>query len=347
VKSNFTTELKFVHLLANHLVGFKKTGNNVFNFRCPVCGDSKKKRMKKRGYIFEKNGKLVFYCHNCSITKGFPNFLKEQSELLYQEFLMECLNGSGKEVQEKTPIQIKTDALIRLPKVSSLSPEHPCKKYVISRLIPTTYHHKLFFAARFKTFVNSLIPNKFTDIGTDEPRLVIPIYSEGKLIGFQGRALSSSEVKYISIVLDETKGPLIYGLDDINWNKKVYVFEGPIDSMFIPNSVAICGSSLIKAAQHLNKRKNNMILVFDNEPRNSEIVKSIKRAITMGFFVCIFPVTFKFKDIGEAIQALVSQREFVDTEEIKRLGLKLKEMIDVNTYHGLNAELRLAEWSKI
>lgn len=342
-------ELKYVYLLSTSLIGFKKTGDKVFNLRCPYCGDSKRKKNKKRGYIYEKKGKFVFYCHNCSSSKPFRYFLKEMNEDLYSEFLKESLVRKPTSVKEKVeePVVIRTNAFDRLRKVSQLPPDHFCKKYVVSRLIPTTFHHRLFFTSRFRTFVNSLIPDKFQEIGNDEPRLLIPIYHSGKLVGFQGRALLPSEVKYITIVLDETAKPMMFGLDEIDFNHKFFIFEGPIDSMFIQNSMAICGSSLIKAAQLLRKPKQNMILVFDNEPRNKEIVASMERALKEGFHICIFPTTLKAKDINEMVSSLVVKGDFIDTEKVKVAGLKIKHMIEENTFHGLSGELRLAEWRKI
>jgi hypothetical protein len=341
-------ELKYVYLLSTSLIGFKETGKNVFNCRCPFCGDSKRKKSKKRGYIYEKKGKFVFYCHNCTTSKPFRYFLKDMNEDLYSEFLRESLSGTSTFVKkEEEPVIIRTDVLARMRKVSQLPVDHFCKKYVVSRQIPTTFHHRLYFTPRFRSFVNSLIPGKFADTGTDEPRLIIPIYRSGKLVGFQGRSLLPSEVKYITIVLDETAKPMMFGYDDVDFNKKFFIFEGPIDSMFIPNSMAICGSSLVKAAELLKKPKTNMILVFDNEPRNKEIVESMKRALDLGFRICVFPSTVRQKDINEMILKLVVTRDFVDTEKVKTIGLKLKRLIEENVYFGLAGELKLSEWSKV
>lgn len=338
---------KYIFLLSSQLVGFTKTGK-AFNFRCPYCGDSQRKKNKKRGYIYQKNGKWVYYCHNCHISKSFKYFLKDQNETIYHEYLQEGLNSKSSEAtQPASPLIIKTDCLDRLSKISRLPPNHPAKKFITSRQIPTTFHHKLYFTSQFKTFVNSVIPGKFENTDIDEARIIIPIYRDQKLVGFQGRTLGPSSAKYITIVLDETATPLIYGFDEVNWNSKFFVFEGPIDSMFIPNSIAVCGSSLLSVIETVNFPKSYGTLVFDNEPRNKDIVNGIRKAIKAGYRVCIFPATFRSKDVGEEIQRLVEPSDTVLTEKIVKAGWDIRILIEENTFFGLNAELKLAEWSKI
>ena len=85
----------------------------------------------------------------------------------------------------------------------------------------------------------------FDTIGRDEPRIVIPMYDETKnLIGFQGRALDKSPNKYITIMIQD-EAPKAYGIETIDKTSTVYITEGPFDSTFIRNSIAMCRLMLI------------------------------------------------------------------------------------------------------
>ncbi len=347
------SEDHFIQMLSSQLNGFKQTGKNVYNFRCPYCGDSKRKKGKKRGYLYEKEERIVFYCHNCHVSKQFKWFLKDQNPTLYQEYLESILDSSktytSKSDHKKPPVRSNFDPITkRLPKISSLQPDHPVKKYIVSRQIPTDFHHKLFLCSKFKKFTNSLLPEKFKDdLEYDETRIIIPIYYDDNLVGYQGRAVGPSDVKYITIVLDESKSPLIYGWNTVDWNCKHFVLEGPFDSMFIHNSISVLGSSLLKTVKTLNRPKNNTVLVFDNQPRNKDIVTQMRRSIDAGYHVCVWPATVKEKDVNDMILSLVKPSDFVQTEKVRQAGWSVRITIEENTYHGLKAMLKLAEWSKV
>ena len=156
----------------------------------------------------------------------------------------------------KPPIFMKSGPLKGLKKVSQLSPDNAIKKFVVNRKIPNIYHAKLFACPNFMHYVNSLVPNKFsaTSLAHDETRLLIPFLDANKSVhAFQGRSLrANSAVKYITIVLEESI-PKLYGLDTVDTSKTIYVLEGPIDSMFIPNAIATAGGDLVSAVKSLNK----------------------------------------------------------------------------------------------
>lgn len=129
-------------------------------------------------------------------------------------------------------------------------------------------------------------------------------------------------------MLDETK-PKVFGLDDVDFSKKVYVVEGPIDSMFIDNCIAMAGS----AATFLNT-VDNFVLIMDNEPRNKQIIEHIDNCIDLGYNICLWPASMEHKDINDMVMAGMK------IDEIKRI-------IDTNTYHGLQAKMRLVSWRKV
>lgn len=341
-------EQKYIGFVANRLQRFTKK-NNVYNFRCPLCGDSTKHLNKARGYLYENNNVFVYHCHNCSATLRFDSFLKELDHGLHAEYVRELLKEKyaskstpeHKEFIEKlaTPKFIASTPLKLLKKISQLDADHPAKKYIDSRKIPPRFHHKLFLCPKFKAWTNTIIPGKFANIDKDEPRIIIPFLDEEKsLFGFQGRSFSSFQIRYITIMTENR--PKIYGLDDLDKNYKIYVFEGPIDSMFVTNSIATAGGDLTTTLNSLGVPKENIVVIYDNEPRSRETIDKIDKAIDKGYNVCLWmdSIFNDFKDVNEMI--LKSKQSKINTQNIK-------DLIDQNTFSGLKAKLNLLYWSKV
>ena len=335
---------KYIGMVSGRLEKFKRKGSNLYNFRCPICGDSQTHTHKARAYIFEKQGNMMFHCHNCNVTMSIPNFIKSIDQNIYNEMQMERLQDKKTPEQidyeafvekMKKPIFMKSGPLKGLKKVSQLSPDHRVKKLVDSRKIPNPYHAKLFCCPNFKQFTNNLVPNKFDEesIARDETRLLIPFFDkEKRLHAYQGRALGNSKVKYITIILDDSV-PKVYGLDSVDFDKTTYVFEGPIDSMFIPNSIATAGGDLVSAIGTL-PNKQNIVVVYDNEPRSKDTIKKLDKAIMQGYSVCIWPDNLEHKDINDMVLAGLTS-EFIQF------------IIKSNTYRDLAAKMALTKWSKV
>ena len=337
-------EHKYVGLVSSHLRNFKRKSASLYNFSCPICGDSTTVKNKARGYIYDKKGKMLFHCHNCNATMAVPNFIKMIDQNLYNEFVMEKLKDNKSPEQTdlesfvekmKKPLFLKSGPLKGLKKVSQLSPDHRVKLLVESRKIPNPYHAKLFSCPNFRKFTNELVPGKFEEesLLRDETRLLIPFFDkEKRLHAYQGRALGNSKVKYITIILDDSV-PKVYGLDSVNFDKTTYVFEGPIDSMFVPNSIATAGGDLVSAIGAFND-KQNMVIVYDNEPRSKDTVKKLDKAIMQGYSVCIWPDNLEHKDINDMVLAGLTS-DFIQF------------IIKSNTYKDLAAKLALTKWSKV
>ena len=287
---------------------------------------------------------MLFHCHNCNATMSVPNFIKSVDQNIYNEMQMERLQDKKTPEQldyeafvdkMKKPVFLKSGPLKGLKKVSQLSPDHRVKKFVDARKIPNPYHAKLFCCPNFKQFTNNLIPNKFDEesIARDETRLLIPFFDkEKRLHAYQGRALGNSKVKYITIILDDSV-PKLYGLDSVDFTKTVYVFEGPIDSMFIPNSIATAGGDLVSSIGMYND-KQNIVIVYDNEPRSKDTIKKLDKAIMQGYNIVIWPENLEHKDINDMILAGMSS-EFIT------------HILRTNTYRDLAAKLALTKWSKV
>lgn len=318
-------DAKYVNLLSTRLEKFKRVKPTLYNFRCPICGDSKKNKNKTRGYIYEVKSNTNFKCHNCGASMSLNNFLKSVDVVLHKQYTMEKFKTgfTGRNFVTEEPVfkfePPKFKTKLNLPKAS----DNPRSAgYLTSRkLDPSMFY----YAKNFKKFTNRL-KQTFDDEKLDEERIVIPLFYEKNLIGFQGRALGPSKVKYITVMLDDN-APKIYGLDTINKNEKVFITEGPFDSTFIHNAIAMCGAD----ADISNWGICNPVWVYDNEPRNKEIVERISRTINNGDSVVIWPTSIEEKDINDMVM----------------LGLDVQSVIESNIYSGLEAKLKFTTWKKI
>ena len=316
---------KFIGLISSKLEKFKRVKANLYNFRCPICGDSKKNRSKTRGYIYAVKANTNFKCHNCGASMSFNNFLKQVDPVIQKQYTMEKFKSghTGRnfvidepEFKFESP---KFKSKIKLPKAS----ENPSSAGYLTarRLDPTQFY----YAEQFKKFVNTL-KQTFEDTKYDEERIIIPLYYEKNLIGFQGRSINPSPVKYITVMLDDD-APKIYGLDNIRKDTPVYITEGPFDSTFIRNSIAMCGADANVDRWGIS----NPVWIYDNEPRNTEIVRRIGNTIDSGDSVVIWPESIDDKDINDMVMS----------------GLDVQSVIESNTYSGLEAKLKFNIWKKI
>ena len=284
---------KYIGLVSSRLQKFKRVKTDLYNFRCPICGDSQKNKNKTRGYLYPVKNNTNFKCHNCGASLSFNNFLKELDPVLHKQYTLEKFKeghtGRGFVVEApklefKKPVFKKS---LNLPKASEVP---AAKEYLEKRKLDP---QKFYFAHKFKEWTNTQKVT-FDTIGRDESRIIIPMYDkDNNLIGFQGRSLIPNSVKYITVMLDE-EAPKIYGLNEVNEQLPIYVVEGPFDSTFVNNSVALCGSD-----GDLGYFKgNDVILVYDNEPRNREIVNRIGKCISRGQSVVIWPSGIIEKDLS-------------------------------------------------
>lgn len=316
---------KYIGLISSRLQKFKRVKPNLYNFRCPICGDSQKNRNKARGYLYSVKTNTNFKCHNCGASMSFNNFLKKVDSTLHGQYTMEKFKEgfTGKNfVADEPKFDFKKPTFktsIVLPLCSEVESG---RTYLEKRKIDPK---QFYFAEKFKEFVNSY-KQTFTDNVLEEPRIVIPLYRNKNLIGFQGRSLRKNSIKYITIMLDEDE-PKVYGLDTIDKELPVYIVEGPFDSTFLPNSVAMCGSD----GEIRDLEGSDIVYVYDNEPRNREIVNRIDKCISGGQRVVIWPSNIKEKDINDMVLA----------------GHDVQSLVESNTYSGLEAKLKFIEWKKV
>jgi len=325
-------DIKYLNLIQHHFSLFKKKGDFLWNFRCPYCGDSKKSSTKARGFVFRKKNDLFFKCHNCGVGASLGNLVKTVDSKIYNDYIVERYkrgvktNNPEPEFKFNAPIFRKKGILKNLKSISDLSTDHPARRFVQKRLIPPESFSDLYLCKSFYKFTNSLVPNKFPSLDGDHPRLLIPFRDEkGEIFAYQGRAFGNEQPKYITIKLaDENK---IFGLDRVDYSKQIYAVEGPFDSLFLDNCLAAGGSDLAKL-------EKDIIIIFDNEPRNREICKQVELIIEGGRKIVLWPNSIKEKDINDMILSGLTKED-------------IQETIRKNTYSGASAKLRFAEWRKI
>ncbi len=336
-------DAKYAQILGSRLRNFKQKNDYLWNYSCPVCGDSSKNKLKARGYIYRAKTDLFCKCHNCGHSTNIGNLIKYVDPQLYDEYVLErykagaVKQNSHKDVskiipEKETSQLLEDDILSSLDRIDKLDVSHPAVKYVLKRKIPREKWHLLYFASKFKKFTNSVTPKFVEPIEGEHPRMIIPYFtSAGKCFAFQARAYGDEDPKYYTIKVDETEEK-IYGLDRVDYGKRIYVVEGPLDSLFLPNAIAVSGSSFDTPT--IRKLLTNATIVIDNEPRNKDIVKQLEKYIDLGYSVCMYPDTVTQKDIND----MVLYGEMSPAEII--------ELINTNTYTGMEAKLKFINWRK-
>ena len=167
--SNYV-DLKYINILSARLEQFKQKGKNLFNFRCPYCGDSQKDKTKARGYLYAVKNDMFYKCHNCGIGTNMPNFIKDRDQKLYSEYCFEKFKKKPKkeEVDFKPKFdKVEFDDLNLGMKISDLKDTHPAKKFVLDRKIPRDKLDLLYCCNRFMTLVNRVKPGTFKDVTKD------------------------------------------------------------------------------------------------------------------------------------------------------------------------------------
>ena len=317
---------KYIGLVSSRLQKFKRVKADLYNFRCPICGDSQRNKNKARGYIYAVKNNTNFKCHNCGASLSFNNFLKELDLTLHKQYTLEKFKEghTGRNfVVEAPKLEFKKPVFKKSLDLPKASTNPIAKEYLEKRKLDP---EKFYFTDKFKQWTNTQ-KQTFDTIGRDESRIIIPMYDkDNNLIGFQGRSLIPNSVKYITVMLDE-EAPKIYGLNAIDEKLPVYVVEGPFDSTFVNNSVALCGSD----GDVRCLEGSSVVFVYDNEPRNREIVNRISKCISRGERVVIWPSGIVEKDINDMVLS----------------GHNIMSVIESNTYSGLEAKVKFNIWKKI
>ena len=325
-------DVKYVNIISPLLQQFKKKGDFLWNFRCPYCGDSQKSRTKARGFVYRKKNDLFYKCHNCGVGTTLGKLIEHLDSKSYKDYIMERYKSGVKTVNKEPefkfdePVFRSKDVCSTLNSLEELQDDHPARKIIDRRNLPISSYKDLFLCPEFYKFTNKLIPNKFPSLDGDHPRLLIPFRDEeGEVFAYQGRAFGNEQPKYLTIKLQERDK--IFGLDKIDKREEVLVVEGPLDSLFLDNCIAVAGADVPNL-------DCDFTVVFDNEPRNKELLKQIEKAINRGHKICLWPEQMKYKDINDMILGGYTKEE-------------IQDLIKHNTYQGTTATLWFTKWRKI
>lgn len=344
---------KYINIISPQLEKFKWSKNNLANCRCPICGDSQKNRTKARFYFFESKNKYFTKCHNCGYSSDLYGFLDQVDPTLKQEYSVELWKEkNGTRAKKKSESEIngmfskpkfkpQHDLLKPLTRVKDLPSDHVCRQFVEMRRIPKKFYNILYYTDDFHAYMKLVDPDvSSTKITMPEPRLVIPFFNKkDEVVAVQGRSLSMKDeykarttLRYITVKSDKSIERLWYGMWRANPKKRVYVVEGPLDSLFIDNTVAMVGAASVEnePARFAN---TDLVYVLDNEPRNQQIINFNKNLIDQGKTVCIWPNGIRDKDINDMIYHMTPKQ--------------IKKIMDDNAVSGLEAMMRLNRWRKI
>ena len=317
---------KYIGLVSSRLTKFKRVKANLYNFRCPICGDSQKHKNKARGYLYPVKTNTNYKCHNCGASMSFNNFLKEIDPALQKQYAMEKFkegHAGGRnfvvEEPEFTFTKPEFSTKLDLPKCSEVEQG---RIYLEKRKLDPS---KFYYAEKYIEFINSH-KKTFDSNVKEHSRIIIPLYYEKELIGVQGRSLLPNSVKYITTIF-YNDAPKIYGLDSIRRGAPVFVTEGPFDSTFLRNSIAMCGADGDVGKWGVS----TPVWVYDNEPRSKEITTRTSDTIDRGDNVVIWPNQIKEKDINDMVLA----------------GHDVQSIVESNVYNGLKAKLQFNTWKRI
>ena len=320
---------KFVNLVSGSLEKFKWKKETLATCRCFKCGDSKRNKSKTRGYFFEHKGHYVYKCHNCGFSCNLYGVLESVSPTLCKEYAFEIYKEKNPEPMVKEQKVVREPSFTNIgTRLDLLNADHRAVKYVQSRQIPKDKYSNFYYCSDF-----SKVMSDFDRTGSKEARLVLPFYDEmGSLIGVQGRAIEDEKaIRYITLK-KEGQERLWYNLDKIDPRSTVYVTEGPIDSMFIPNCTAMQGAGWLEQLPD-KIEKSKVVFIFDNEPRNLEICSLIEKYIDAGRNVVIWPSEINKKDINDMVIAY-------------GVPTTMKLIIN-NVYSGLKAKMKYTYWKKV
>lgn len=326
------TDKKYVNLVSTSLEKFKWKKVNLANCRCPICGDSETNKNKARGYFFSNTESYFYKCHNCGVSYNIYKFLEIVSPSLFKEYCLETFKDKNLKAEEiESHKEAKQDVNYSRPPylmIDELPPDHVAIKFLKNRKIPEDKWDKFGFTKQFGIFAKKF-NSDYTNLLQEDERIIIPIFDEhNQCIGVQGRSVGNVKPKYITLKKTENT-KLIYGIDTVDRSKKIFVVEGPIDSLFLPNAIACLG--LGNFLDIRNKFQNQeLVFIIDNEPRSRNVVNIMNELINSGEKICIFPQQIKEKDINDMVLS----------------GIDPYDIISANVFGGAAAMLAFNTWRK-
>ena len=335
-------DLKYLKLISNQLPLFKQKSEHVYTCRCIICGDSKKKATKTRGHFYVIKNSLLYKCFNCDASMQFGSFLKDNNKLLYDQYVVERYaaglpNNKPHQRAEnlfkstEPAFEYKEESLLDkiLDRLDTLPEDNEAVQFCLKRKISKEQFKRLYYIDDIRK-IEQLSDKYKNKVKTSEPRLVLPFLDlAGQLIGVTCRALRGEDLRYLTIKIKE-EIPFVFGLDHVDKNKRVFAVEGPIDSLFVKNSIAVGGTTFSKL-ESIGIPKENLVVVFDNQPRNKDVVKLISKAIDNDFSIVVWPQNLVEKDINDMVLS----------------GKNIDKLLKDNVFSGLEAKMKFVAWKRV
>ena len=272
---------------------FKTIDSDTMIGTCPYCESTE-------SFKFKRDNKWMFLCHDCQRYMNFEKtgikdgpITKTSSNINYSSILNLCI------------------------RCDNLQPSHKFRRYCEYRKIPLD---RVYYTDKF----DQLSEYAGTPV-KDKERLILPFFDEdGVLFGIQGRSLEKDQIRYITLMFDKDKDKF-FGLERVDMSRDFFIVEGPIDSFFVKNCIAMAGSDA-----SLNKYKTNAVICYDNEPRSNEIVSKMRKSLEDGYRIVIWPDSIKQKDANDMVLN----------------GIDVDYTVRNNIYSGMSGLLKLSTWKK-
>lgn len=310
---------------------------SVWNFSCPICGDSTKNKRKARGFIYNKNGQYNMTCKNCNAGYSLANFIKIYFNDLYAPFFfIPALKQTNTSLFIDTPnteppvILTSTQFPFFIPYYNS---DVACK-FIDNRRIPRNKLKEVFYIDDINNLIEQYEHLGYTALKYKSSRLVFVIRSyNNEIIGFITRALNKNDkIRYYNIKCLQL--PLIYGMPFLNRKERVWIVEGLIDSLFLPNALSANSSSFNHVIDFCKEQNiNDFVCVYDNEPHNNQITKIIEQTINNNYSTVIFSsFPYSGKDINEIVV-----KNALSPEQVLKL-------LEERVYSSLRAKLEYSKW---
>lgn len=291
-----------------------------YNIRCNVCGDSKKNTSRRRGY-FLFNNHPVYMCHNCGISMSAEKWLREYFPNEFQSYIRDTISEKPvdlKRYEEEAKIKMEMEeAELKIQKLKFEQEQiihfvniekgsgdifKNAIEYCMKRKIPENVWKKFFVAVD----------------GHYKDRLIIPFYdNKKKIYYYQARALKKQTPKYLNRLTEKDKA--IYNFYGIDIKKPVIVLEGPLDSLFVENGIAVLG---VKFSEHIKQKLEplNCYYLFDSDNDGSmaskKLIRQRKYVFMWKWFLKAYNLELRDKwDMNEVCLAL--NKDKFTFEELK------------------------------
>lgn len=325
-------DLKYLMLISSQLERFSAKSETLYNCRCPICGDSSKNKLKARGYFYETPKGYYYKCHNCNYGSSFNTLLERIDSALYSDYSLEKLNSRNTLYPKNIKKDSKQTKFKNIQLKSAADSIDDVTRYAMSRGFTANQLNRVYSCPNFRTWAVERFGDKYDKV-SESKKLILPFFDlDGNLVGAQARSIDPNEkLRYETVKHPEVEH-MVFGLDNWNRNKTTRIVEGPIDSLFVDNAIAMASSDLKRIKKVLPSLNiDNTVFCWDNEPRSKEIVKLIENAIENNLKVFLWPDTIPCKDFNDAMN----------------IGLDVENIISNNTFHGVSAKLRFVTWRKV